>query len=106
MNFKELENKMIFRRDNDYGSFYSIGLSKKLEDGSYENGYFDVRFKKGVSLENKTKINIKEAWLTFYKKSDDEYTKTVPYIFINDFEIIENDSEDSIEDFDDDDLPF
>ena len=105
MNFKELENKMIFRRDNDYGSFYTIGLSKKLEDGSYDNGYLDVRFKKGVSLENKTKINIKEAWLTFYKKSEGEYSKTIPYIFINDFEIVDNGQEETVE-FDDDDLPF
>ena len=107
MNFENLKNKMIFRRDNDYGSFYSIGLSKKNEDGSYENGYLDVRFKKGIELENKTKININESWLSFYKKNNGEYDTTVPYIFINDFEIVDSDSEETPDtDFDDSDLPF
>ena len=107
MNFENLKNKMIFRRDNDYGSFYSIGLSKKNEDGSYENGYLDVRFKKGIELENKTKININESWLSFYKKNNGEYDTTVPYIFINDFEIVDGDSEETPDtDFDDSDLPF
>ena len=107
MKFENLKNKMIFRRDNDYGSFYSIGLSKKNEDGSYENGYLDVRFKKGIELENKTKININESWLSFYKKNNGEYDTTVPYIFINDFEIVDSDSEETPDtDFDDSDLPF
>ena len=107
MNFENLKNKMIFRRDNDYGSFYSIGLSKKNEDGSYENGYLDVRFKKSIELENKTKININESQLSFYKKNNGEYDTTVPYIFINDFEIVDSDSEETPDtDFDDSDLPF
>lgn len=111
MNFKEIENKMVFRRDNEYGAFYSIGMSKKLEDGNYENGYMDVRFKKDAELDNMTKINIKEAWLTFYLKDEGEFKTTKPYIFINDFEIVENDVdfsnyETSEIEIDDEDLPF
>lgn len=106
MNFQKIDNKMIFKRENEYGSFYSMGISKKLEDGSYENGYIDVRFRKDIELDNMTKINIKESWLTFYLKDDGEYKTTKPYIFINDFEIVEenNSSDESI--IDDDDLPF
>lgn len=106
MNFQEIDNKMIFKRENEYGSFYSMGISKKLEDGSYENGYIDVRFRKDIELDNMTKINIKESWLTFYLKDDGEHKTTKPYIFINDFEIVEenNSSDESI--IDDDDLPF
>ena len=112
MNFKEIENKMVFRRDNEYGAFYSIGMSKKLEDGNYENGYMDVRFKKDIELDNMTKINIKESWLTFYLKDEGEFKTTKPYIFINDFEIVEESSNNSFDDFtdnsviDDEDLPF
>lgn len=115
MNFEKLENKMVFRRDNDYGTFYTIGMSKKLQDGSYENGYIDVRFKKDIELQNQTRININESWLTFYTKENGEYKETHPYIFINDFEIVEETIHQSEEvtdynmeqiEIDVDDLPF
>lgn len=81
-----IENKYpvtIFKRENDYGTFYSLGLSKKNMDGEYVNGYMDCRFKKGVTLDNQTRIYIKNAWLDFYLK--DKRTNT--YIFISDFEL-------------------
>lgn len=106
MNLKEIDNKMIFRRDNEYGAFYTLGMSKKLEDGNYENGYIDVRFKKDVELENMTKINIKDAWLTFYLKNDGDYKITKPYIFINEFEIIDETNNTENDEIDTDDLPF
>ncbi len=76
---------MIFRRDNEYGTFYTVGMSKKDKNGNYINGYMPCQFKQGVSVEDKTKIYIKSAWLTFYLK--DKETK--PYIFINEFETLE-----------------
>lgn len=76
--------EMIFKSEKDGKTTYTIGLSKKLQDGSYENGYMLVNFKKDVTLENMTKIKIKSAWIDFYKQEK----KTNPYIFINDFEII------------------
>ena len=109
MNLQELDNRMVFRKDNEYGTFYTIGMSKKLEDGSYENGYMDVRFKKDVDLENMTKINIKEAWLTFYTKSEGDDKVTKPYIFINRFELVEDSDIESNSDeivINPDDLPF
>lgn len=74
--------EMIFRKEYEDKVSYSIGLSKKREDGSYENGYIPVRFRKGIELKDKAKIKIKEAWLDFYKIDK----KTIPYIFINNFE--------------------
>lgn len=76
--------EMIFKSEHDDKVNYSIGLSRKLQDGTYENGYMPVRFKKDVTVENKTKIKIKSAWIDFYKLEN----KTNPYIFINEFEII------------------
>ena len=76
----------VFRRDTEFGSFYSVGLSKKNNEGSYINGYMSVQFKNGVELENKTKIYIKNAWLSFYLKEKE----TKPYIFISDFETLED----------------
>ena len=77
---------MVFANERDGRKSYSIGISKKLQDGSYENGFLPVQFKKDVSLENKTKIGIKKAWLSFYKTSEG---RTVPFIFINEFEVTE-----------------
>lgn len=73
---------MVFRQDGQYGPMYSIGLSKKTQDGKYESGYIPCRFRKGVDLPNKAKIRIRNAWLTFNTKDK----KTYPYIFINSYE--------------------
>ena len=86
MNIVTDRQYMIFRKDNEFGTFYKVGLSKKDMNGNYINGYKDVRFKKGVNIENKTIIYIKKAWLDFYLKDG----KTRDYIFISEFETLEN----------------
>ena len=77
-------SKMVFRKDNEFGTFYQIGLSKKDRNGNYINGYMNVRFKKGVSVPNMTKIVIKNAFIDFYLSKDN---KTVPYIMILEYEL-------------------
>jgi hypothetical protein len=103
--------EMVFKNEKDRKVSYSIGLSKKKEGGTYENGYIPVRFRKEVSLENQTKIKIKNAWLDFFKIEK----RTMVYIFINDFEKVEKQQEeksfdnwDSAKDIEiePDDLPF
>lgn len=89
MNIQSEKMQMIFRRDTDYGTSYMIGMSKKKQDGNYENAYFPVQFKKEVELKNKTNIYIKDAWLTFYKTKD---MKTIFYIFINDFNTVHDEA--------------
>ena len=79
------KEEMIFRNERNGKAIFSIGLSKKNKDGEYVNGYMEVHFRNGVDLQNQTKIKIKEAWLGFNQKEK----KTYPYIFINDFDIIE-----------------
>lgn len=110
MNIEQCE-VMIFRYEGNYGATYSIGLSKKDKDGKYENGYFNCKFKNGVDIPNKTKIKIKNAWLTFNQKDK----KTYPYIFISDYDLAEeNKKEDDVDPFkefgeeiaDEDLLPF
>ena len=84
---------MIFKNTFDDRDSYSCGLSKKKQDGTYENGFIKVLFRKDVNLENKTKILIKNAWLSFnvYEK------KTYPYIFINEFDVVEDKVEETKE---------
>jgi hypothetical protein len=79
-------SKMVFRKDNEFGTFYQIGLSKKDRNNNYINGYMQVRFKKGVSVPNMTKIVIKNAFIDFYL---DKNNKTVPYIMVLEFETVE-----------------
>lgn len=57
---------IIFK--SEYG--YSTAISKKNQDGEYENMYLSVQLPRGVELENKTIINITKAFLSFYKNKD------------------------------------
>ena len=83
-----IENKypvMIFKNINNGKTFYNMGLSRKDENDEYINGYITCRFKKDVELEDKTKIMIKKAFLTFYLKDK----ITVPYIFVSEFDLVD-----------------
>lgn len=83
-----IENKfpvMVFKREYEGKTFYSLGLSRKDRDGNYINGYMTCRFKNGVEVPDKAKIYLKNAWLDFYLKEKE----TKPYIFISEFETVE-----------------
>ena len=77
--------EMVFRKDIENKQYYSIGLSRTNKDGLFINGYIPAYFRKGVSLDNKTRIRIKDAWLDFYLKDGE----TKLNIFVNDFEKVE-----------------
>ena len=88
MNIECEKEKMIFRNEKDGKVFYSIGLSKKNQDGKYTSGYISCRFPKDANIPNKTKIKILNAWLDFWV---DDKKITHPYIFINKYEILSDD---------------
>lgn len=73
---------MIFK--NEKGT-YKIGMSKKDRNNQYFNGYMLCKFRKGVEIENKTKIRIKEAFITFFLNDKE----TVPYIMISSYDVID-----------------
>lgn len=79
MHIKENEEVMIFK-NND--GFYSIGLNRKDRNNQIIYGYFPCQFKKGIDVLNKTKIRIKNAFMSFYLKDE----KTIPYLMIVEFE--------------------
>ena len=58
---------MIFKNDKGY---YETSISNKKEDGTYENMYVSVNFKKGLEVENKTKINILDGFISFFKTKE------------------------------------
>jgi DNA gyrase/topoisomerase IV subunit B len=92
----------IFKSDK---GFYSTGISNKLMDGSWDNAYFPVQFKKGVEVENKTEINITNGFLTFYRDKNNE-NKPVFKIMVLDFTQVGDAAEDTATDFTDEPLPF
>ena len=88
MNIECEKEKMIFRNEKDGKAYYSIGLSKKNQDGTYTSGYITCKFPKNANIENKTKIKILNAWLDFWV---DDKKITHSYIFINKYEILSDD---------------
>ena len=81
MHIRENEEVIIFKNDKDY---YSIGLSRKDRNNQIFYGYFPCQFKKGESVANKTRIKLKNAFISFYIKDD----KTMPYLMILNYEEI------------------
>lgn len=101
---------MVFK--NDYG--YSCTISKKNQDGNYDRMYLQIQLPKDVELENKTMIEIKNGFLSFFKTKDGlSKIKIVVMEFTTDEEqkciqeerqAIQN--EENYEISDSDDLPF
>lgn len=80
----------IFAKDFENGRSYSLSISKKNPDGTYDKTklYMNVGFKKDVVLENKTKIEILDGFLTFYKNKNG---LALPKIQVMDYSLIDND---------------
>lgn len=74
----------IYKSEFNGNTFYRLGMFKKDQNGNYIRGYINCQFKKGVEIDTDKKIYLKNAWLTFYIKDK----KTIPYIFINEFEYV------------------
>ncbi|MCQ2087666.1 MAG: hypothetical protein MJZ37_06330 [Bacilli bacterium] len=89
MNITGKAKVWVSERQGSTGTFksYSVGVSKKKEDGSYVNGYMPARFKKGVELENGTNIDIKNGFVTLevYNNKESKEVKT-PSLMIIEFE--------------------
>ena len=66
---------------------YATGVSSKRQDGTYINGYLDVRFRKGIVVENKTKININDGFLTVREFTLNGETQKRIELMILDFDI-------------------
>ena len=102
------ENQVIFRNEKNGNVFYTTSLSKKDAQGEWENGNILIKFPKGTEIENKAKINIKNAWLSFWKSQD---KKTNVFIFCNEFSVVGGSSSDDgfypiDESIEDSELPF
>lgn len=91
MNISNDKSVMIFKQDNKY----VVGLNRRNLVGEYERAYFPIRFNKGVELENKTLIKIKNAWLDFYNWKNEDKKGTSFYIKCSDFDVVEEPKKES-----------
>ena len=64
---------------------YSLGINSKNQNGDWVSGFISCRFKKGVSVANKTKIKIKKAFFVASKGGEKSYT----HLMITDFDVLE-----------------
>lgn len=96
MNITSERPLMVFKREYNGRVFYNLGLSKKDRNNNYINGYMACEFRKGVQLADKTRIYLKNAFITFYLKDK----TTVPYVKILDFETVEEAIQNSKDPFD------
>ena len=103
MNIVNDKPVIIFRNEYNGRISYQTSLSKKDKDGNYVNGYMPIQFKNGVEFNNQQKIYIKDAWLSFYNIERENNGKknvtTHPYIFVNEFETVEETINNSKVDF-------
>lgn len=84
MNIVNERPVMVFKKENKY----IVGVSKKKQNGEYENAYIKIEFNKDAELEDKTLIKIKNAWLSFYNWEYEGKKGTTYYIKCSDFEIV------------------
>ena len=75
--------KMIFKNEK---GLYSTTISNKKPDGTYENMYISVGLPRDREIENKTVIDIKNAFLSFYTTGDEESLKKNIKLVVMDFE--------------------
>ena len=92
MNFESNYKLKVYSKENGY--FTRLVKFNKITE-NWETAFIYLQFKKGVEIPNKTTINVKNSWLSFYtsKKSN----KVVTYIFINEFDILSNEDAKDIE---------
>lgn len=85
---------MIFRDDKGQYPRYSMGISSKSKDGEWIKGYVPCKFKKGIDLENMTKIKINNA---FPVASQGEKYVFVSWM-ITDFEVVDEEKQEATPD--------
>lgn len=94
-------SEMIFRSDEGKYPRYSIGVSSKDKDGEWVRGYIPCKFKKGVELENMTRIIIKNSFYVVERGDKRNFVS----LMILEFEL-ENEQEPPIPAGIEEELPF
>jgi len=84
MNISTEKPIIVYRYDGQYGTTYSIRISKKNEKGEYINAFIPIKLKDNADLKNNDRILINQAFLSFYSKKDN---MNQFYIMILDYQL-------------------
>ena len=95
MNIQDDKQYTIYEKEINGVKFYRLQMSKKMQDGSYQNGYIDVKFAKCEPPKNRDRIYLKRAWISFYLSKD---KRTIPYVVCMEYETAEQVIRDSKKD--------
>lgn len=95
MNIQDDKQFTIYEKEINGVKYYRLQMSKKVQDGSYQNGYIDVKFAKCEPPKNKDRIYLKKAWISFYLSKDKH---TIPYVVCTEYETAEQVIRDSKKD--------
>lgn len=92
----KFENVKLWSREWEEGRYtYSVQVSSKKQDGSYDNTYLPVRFKSGVPhISNGSRVNL-DGFLTCGVKKDG--TKYIQ-MQVMDYEVLFDKPDDSADD--------
>ena len=86
MNIQDEKQYTIYSKDINGYKVYRLKMSRKNQDGSYTNGYVDIKFVKCEPPKDQEKIYLKNAWWSFYLTKD---KATRPYIVCMEYETTE-----------------
>ncbi len=95
MNIQDDKQFTIYEKEINGVKYYRLQMSKKMQDGSYQNGYIDVKFAKCEPPKNRDRIYLKKAWISFYLSKDKH---TIPYVVCTEYETTEQVIRDSKKD--------
>lgn len=95
MNIQDDKQFTIYEKEINGAKYYRLQMSKKVQDGSYQNGYIDVKFAKCEPPKNRDRIYLKRAWISFYLSKDKH---TIPYVVCTEYETTEQIIRDSKKD--------
>ena len=81
------------KKDGSVFYTYNTSVGSRREDGSYTNGYIEVRFKKGIDpeCEGAAWINVKSGFVTVREYVKDKEKHTVNYIMVTDWDEVAED---------------
>lgn len=97
---------MVFAKELNDRTIYNASISKKEQDGTYTNTTILINFLDKPKIPNKSMVDIKNAWMSFYFKKDSKIP--VFYLVCNDYEVIDkpDDVPQGYAKLDEDSIPF
>ena len=84
----------IYRFEDGDKVKYTFGVGKKKKDSEeYDNAFYPIQFKQGVSIDDKSKIIVKKAWLSFYSWEYQGKKGNTFYVMCSEFDLVKEETQ-------------